>query len=90
MKKLASVLSGIALATALVTAQAADKGSVTGVISEVNAADHAIVLEDGTTLTLADGINMGKLYPGKEVTVTYEMKGNDKIGTNVELKKDGD
>ena len=86
MKKLSSVLSGIALATALVTAQAADSELITGVISEVNVAEHEIVLEDGTTVALADGINMEQLQPGKEVAVTYEMQGNEKIGTSVELK----
>ena len=87
MKKFVSVLSGVALAAAIVTAQAAE--SVSGVIEEVNIGEHEIVLEDGTALTLADGIDMKQLSQGKEVTVTYEMKGNEKIATSVEIKKDG-
>ena len=84
MKKFVSVLSGVALAVAIGTAQAAE--SVSGVIEEVNIGDHEIVLQDGTALTLADGIDMSELQAGKEVTVTYEMKGNEKIATNVEIK----
>ena len=84
MKKVFTVFSGLALVAAIGVANGADnKGSVTGVIKETDAAKATIVLKDGTRLTLAEGVNMQDLKPGHEVTVSYEMKGSEKIGTSV-------
>ena len=84
MNKLFTVLPALTLLAAMGASNAADsKGSVTGVITETNAAKSTIVLKDGTRLTLAEGVDMQDLKPGHEVTVSYESKGSEKIGTSV-------
>jgi streptogramin lyase len=84
MRKLFTVLSGLTLLVVVGAANAeSNKNSVTGVVQQLNAAKSTIVLKDGTKLTLAEGISMRDIKPGHEVTVTYEMKGNEKIGTSV-------
>ena len=84
MSKLVTVLSGMALLVAMGVTNAADnKNTVTGTITEINPAKSSVVLKDGTKLTMAEGVSMRDLKPGHEITVSYEMKGSEKIATSV-------
>ncbi len=42
-----------------------------------------LVLEDGTTFTLAEGVSMEGLEPGTEVTVSYEDQDGTLVATEV-------
>ena len=51
---------------------------------KIAAADAGtLILEDGTTFTLAEGVSMEGLEPGTEVTVSYEEQDGQLIATEV-------
>ena len=51
---------------------------------KVAAADSkTLILEDGTTFTIADGVSTEGLEPGTEVTVSYEEQDGQLVATGV-------
>ncbi len=51
---------------------------------KIAAADSTtLILEDGTTFTLAEGVSMEGLEPGTEVTVSFEEQDGQLIATEV-------
>ncbi len=42
-----------------------------------------LILEDGTTFTIAEGVSMEGLEPGTEVTVSFEEQDGQLIATEV-------
>jgi len=80
MKKLITAFSGLALIMAVGLANAEE---AKGIIKEINTAESWITLEDGTKFVLAEGFSMGELKLGQDVTVSYEMKGDEKVITGV-------
>jgi len=69
MNKLIAPFVGLAFVLSAATAFADEAaGKITTVDSET------LILEDGTTFTIGEGVSVEGLEPGTEVTVSYEEK----------------
>ena len=42
-----------------------------------------LILEDGTSFTISEGVSTEGLQPGMEVTVSYEDQGGERVATGV-------
>jgi len=70
MKKIVTaILAGVAM-TATAFASLAGEGE--GVIASVDAETRTIVLQDGSTWTAADDVDLAALAPGDAIKVVYE------------------
>jgi hypothetical protein len=84
MKKLLMSLAALAFALTLGMANAED---AKGTIDQI-APDHTwLTLKDGTKFTLTEDVDLGGIQPGAEVTVSYEMKGGQKVATEVSTEE---
>ncbi len=54
-----------------------------GKIAAVDPSAGTIVLEDGTTFTIAEGVSMEGLQPGTEVKVSFEEQDGQLIASEV-------
>lgn len=72
----------LALAVSVTGAWAAD---VEGKIQRIDPADRAIVLEDGTRLWLAEGLQMDTLKEGATVKASYEERDGKKVVTQFQV-----
>jgi Cu/Ag efflux protein CusF len=72
----------LALAVAVGAAWAAD---VEGKIQQIDPADRMIVLEDGTRLWLAEGLQMEGLKEGATVKASYEERDGKKVVTQFQV-----
>ena len=70
---------GLGLAASLITGAWA--AEVSGKIQTVNAADRAVVLDDGTKLWLAEGLQIEGLKEGARVKVSYEERDGKRLDT---------
>ncbi len=78
MNKLIAPFAALAFAFSMATAHADEAAG------KIFAADAGtLILEDGTTFTLAEGVSMEGLEPGTEVTVSYEEQDGQLIATEV-------
>ncbi len=78
MKKLVAPLAALAFAFSMSIAQADEAaGKVAAVDSQT------LILEDGTTFTIGEGVSTEGLEPGTEVTVSYEEQDGQKVATEV-------
>ena len=78
MHKLVAPFAAFAFVFAAAIAQADETAGT------VAAADmYTLVLEDGTTFTLAEGLSLEGLEPGTEVTVSYEEQDGKLVATEV-------
>ena len=59
---------------------------VQGKVRTIDAGDRVVTLEDGTRITIPDGIAIDMLKEGAEVTVSYEERDGKNQATNVEMK----
>ncbi len=75
---MAALLASVSLASADETA---------GRITQVNAEEQTITLDNGMTFSLSDDVNLNALAPGQEVKVTYERQDSENIATDVESPK---
>ncbi len=80
MNKLIAPFAALAFAFAMATAHADE---AVGKVFLMDAASGSIVLEDGTTFKLAEGVSMEGLEPGTEVTVSFEEQDGQLIATEV-------
>ena len=80
MKKLVAPLAALAFAFSISVAHA-DQAS--GKIATFDPSSSTLVLEDGTTFTVTEGLPMEGLQPGTEVTVSFEEQGGQLIATEV-------
>jgi Cu/Ag efflux protein CusF len=55
----------------------------TGTVGSVDPAAGIIILEDGTTYTVAEGVSVEGLQPGDTVTVSFEVQGDKNMATDV-------
>jgi hypothetical protein len=60
---------------------------IAGKIQSVDAAEKAIVLEDGTKIWVAEGVPMDNLTEGKTVKASYEERDGKKVATSVEVSE---
>lgn len=74
---------GVTLALALALSLPAAAGERTGTIRWIDTTNHAIVLDDGTRLTVSEG-QMGALSQGDNVKASYETKGERNVVTKID------
>jgi Cu/Ag efflux protein CusF len=78
MNKLIAPFAALAFAFSMATAHADEAAG------KIAAADAGtLILEDGTTFTIAEGVSMEGLEPGTEVTVSYEDQDGTLVATEV-------
>jgi len=69
-------LGALAFSAILGLAGAALADEATGTIEAVDADARTILLNDGSTYTVAANVAIEELVPGTEVTVTYSVDGD--------------
>lgn len=80
-------LLGIVLMVVLVlSAVGAWGGEMEGKIQSVDASGRTIVLDNGTSLSVAEGVSMDALREGSDVKVSYEERDGKNVATSVEVK----
>lgn len=82
MKTLATALAVVAMFAFAGFAQAAE---TSGRIISMDAT--MLVLEDGTAITIPEGMDVSALQPGAEVMVSYEERDGAKVATAVQPAK---
>ena len=82
MNKLIGPIAFLALFLSTASAQADE---VKGKVAAINTTTGVLLLDDGKTFTIAEGVNMEGLEPGTEVTVSYEeqVNNNQRVATEV-------
>jgi hypothetical protein len=73
---------GLAITLTLALSMAAAAEETRGTIRSTNAADHSIVLDNGTRLWVSEG-QFAELRPGDQVQAVYETKANTKVVTQL-------
>ena len=76
---------GIAIALLAATTMTAAAGEVKGTVKAIDRADHSIVLDDGTKLTVSER-QLNTLTPGDQVRAMYETSGTKNIVTDLDPK----
>jgi hypothetical protein len=85
MRKTSSLLALLAIVFVTVLAPIAWAGEVQGKIKSFDAAANAVVLEDGTELTIPPTMRVERqaLKPGANVKASYEEKDGQKVATSI-------
>jgi Cu/Ag efflux protein CusF len=78
MNKLIAPFAALAFAFSIATAHADEAA---GKVAAVDAG--TLILEDGTTFTISEGVSTEGLEPGTEVTVSFEEQDGQLIATEV-------
>ena len=76
---------GLAFALLVTGVMSASAEEVKGTVKAVNPADHSIVLDDGTTLTVSDR-QLSNLTAGDQVRAMYQADGSKNIVTDLDLR----
>lgn len=79
-------IAGTVCAVLLVASTAAWAADMEGKIKSVDPGERVIVLEDGTRLWAAEGLDMDKLKEGAKVKLSYEERDGKNIVTGVEVQ----
>ena len=81
--KLIAPFAALAFALSVATAYAHEAASdeAAGKIAAIN--DLILILEDGTTFAISEGVSIEGLEPGIEVTVSFEEEDGQIIATAV-------
>ena len=74
---------GIAAALLVTAALSATAGEVQGTVKAIDSADHSIVLDDGTKLTVSDR-QLTTITPGDQVRAMFETQGGKNVATDLE------
>ena len=82
MKTLATALAMVAMLALAGLAQAAE---TSGRIISMDA--NMMILEDGTAITIPEGLDVSALQPGAEVMVSYQERDGQKVATEVQPAK---
>ena len=80
MNKLVAPFAALAFVFSVAIAQADETA---GKVAAVDPTSGSLILEDGTTFTIAEGVSMDGLEPGTEVTVSFEEQDGQLIATEV-------
>jgi Cu/Ag efflux protein CusF len=81
-KLLGVVLMGV-LALWAVSGWAAE---MEGKIQTIDTSDRTIVLDNGTKLSVAEGVSLDTLKEGTDVKVSFEERDGKNVATSVEMK----
>ena len=76
---------GLVLALLVTVALSAAAEEVKGTVKAIDRADHSIVLDDGTKLTVSDS-QLTTLTPGDQVRAMYQMEGGKNVVTDLGLR----
>jgi cold shock CspA family protein len=77
----------VALVVALLAVPAiALSAEIQGKVKTVDTGDRVVTLEDGTRISVPDGIALDSLKEGAEITVSYEERDGKNQATNIEMK----
>jgi Cu/Ag efflux protein CusF len=77
---------GLALVALLAIAPIAMAAEIEGKIKMIDTSDRTIVLDDGTKVSVADGVSMDTLKEGTDVKVSYEERDGKNVANSVEVK----
>ncbi|HEY3065898.1 MAG TPA: DUF1344 domain-containing protein [Methylomirabilota bacterium] len=77
---------GLALVALLAIAPVAMAAEIEGKIKTIDTSDRTIVLDDGTKVSVADGVSMDTLKEGTDVKVSYEERDGKNVATSVEVR----
>ena len=80
MNKFVAPVAALAFAFSAALAYADD---ATGKVASVDAQSQTLILEDGTSFMISEGVSVEGLEPGTEVTVSYEEQDGQKVATEV-------
>ncbi len=78
MNKLIAPFAALAFVFSIAIAQADETAGKVAVVDS-----STLILEDGTTFTIGEGVSMEGLEPGTDVTVSYEEQDGNLIATQV-------
>ena len=73
----------IAAALLVTAALSASADEVKGTVKSIDRADHSIVLDDGTKLTVSDR-QLNTVAPGEQVRAMFETQGSQNLVTDLE------
>jgi len=59
---------------------------IQGKVKAIDAGDRVVTLEDGTRISIPDGIALDALKEGAEITVSYEERDGKNEATSVQMK----
>jgi hypothetical protein len=76
---------GLALAMLFTMTLTAAADEVKGKVKAIDRADHSIVLDDGTKLTVSES-QMTNLTAGDQVRAMYRMDGSKNVVTDLDLR----
>ena len=76
---------GLALALLVTVVLPVAAEEVKGTVKAINPADHSIVLDDGTKLTVSDS-QLTNLTAGDQVRAMYQADGSKNIVTDLDLR----
>ena len=77
---------GLALVALLAIVPLAAAAEIEGKIKTIDTSDRTIVLDDGTKVSVGDGVSMDTLQEGTDVKVSYEERDGKNVATSVEVK----
>jgi len=80
MNKLVAPFAALAFAFSIAVAHADEAA---GKVAAVDPSSSSLILEDGTTFIIAEGVSMEGLEPGTEVTVSFEEQDGQLVATEV-------
>jgi hypothetical protein len=84
MQKVVGFVLAMLLAIGIAGAWAAE---VEGKIQSVDTSDRTIVLDDGTKLSIAEGVTMQDLKEGAKVKASYEERDGKKVATSITVSE---
>jgi uncharacterized protein DUF1344 len=76
---------GIAIALLAATTMTAAAEEIKGTVKAIDRADHSIVLDDGTKLTVSER-QLNTVTPGDQVRAMYETSGSKNVVTELDPK----
>ena len=59
---------------------------IQGKVKAIDSGDRVVTLEDGTRISIPDGIALDGLTEGAEITVSYEERDGKNEATSVQMK----
>lgn len=83
--KLIAPIAALAFALSVATADAHEAASDETAGKIVVVDESTLVLEDGATFTISEGVSIEGLGPGTEVTVSFEEQDGQIVATEVTL-----
>jgi len=60
---------------------------IEGKVKSVDSSERAIVLEDGTTLWVAEGLSLDMVKEGASVKASYEVRDGKNVATGLEVSE---